>query len=143
MFKNFYKTNVFINTVLTLLTLFLVTIHSFLKKNINIVYLLSETTNTVSIILDGSVFKLSLVTMLVFTFLFIFFINKSIFKRKTKHIVTLTYLTILISSVLMILTESTLTFLVYYELVLIPSVFLVYSHSPNKRSFVTSVYFLL
>lgn len=142
MFKNFNK--VFYKVALTLHLVFLLSI---LNSNIfnfftNTKYSLSIKQIFTDLTTHLNSYKILLIFGIVFFYLFIFFINKNIIKNN-KNTVKMFYIIITLSSLVLFITENILTFFIAYEAVLVPSAFIVFFFSPNKRSYLVTLYFLM
>lgn len=87
-------------------------------------------------------FQLSFSLMVIYLLIFVLFINKELLKTYD-IVLTLPYFFILGGSMVLVNTDNIMVFFIAYEMVLLPSAVLVFLFSPNKRSFLVTLYFLL
>lgn len=136
MFKNLYKYKIiFFSLIFNFFFLYNCT-----SSN----YFLMGLTNSLYLPYFGINLSLSSKFLYMITYLmfFSYFINKDLI-RSYNYALLIPYLFILIGSSILVYTTNIMVFFLAYETVLIPSTCLVYLFSPNKRSFLVTVYFLL
>ena len=142
MFKDFFKNNTALKLLLLFINTTLIFNYVYTFNNRSLLHI--ENSNQIVLVStrESLYFKSLLTLTLLFFCIFIFFLNKNILRLNSAKI-KLSYFIIAINSTILIFTESILTFFITYEMVLVPSAFLVYFYSPNKRSYLVTIYFLL
>ena len=151
MFKKFYRTKNIL-FVLLLACFFILTPNNYRttpnnRYGLDVLYTDSFITSTVigcnNYKNSTNLQTKSLSIMLLYTYTLLFYFVKKIKKSTRINIIIFLYTVILLGVLVLINTESLLHFLIAYEVILIPSAFLIYFTSPNKRSTLTTFYFLL